>query len=370
MYTVFDNNYASYYDENHFNPNLELDEASNNEIVININPFSGLNEEDSIQENQKPDYGSFFIKSINASSLDKCKTNCETLKKNNYFPRKEEFNKECESNYNYNSFDEIYNILKKHNFSELYNKIIRSKKIEDVEYKLCNKKRKRKNESFVIIKTENEEAGDNNIKIKRGRKVNQDNKEYNRIEHNKNTEDNIIKKIKAQLLLYPLQFLNNILENNKIKYRLYKLDYKYINQLKKEEDMNILNMSLKELYSLDISPKYKNLPKNYNETKIKLIIENKDIEDYPTIMFTLNLSFGDWIELFCYSKNIDEILQRYEGTYNVNKDIIKKNIIGVEDLLRRILAKNDKHYFSTFTFFLYNYKRWFYIKNGSHQKCK
>ena len=50
-------------------------------------------------------------------------------------------------------------------------------------------------------------------------------------------------------------FLNSLLEKTNIyKERLYKLDYKYINQLKKEEDMNFLKMSLKELYSLDICP--------------------------------------------------------------------------------------------------------------------
>ena len=345
------NNYVPSYFGNYLNPNLELDEAPNNEIVININPFSALNENDSIQENQKPDYSPFLIKSDNVSSLNKCNTNCETLKKDNYFSRKKEFNQEYESNYNYNSFEEIYNILEKHNFSDLCNKIFKSKNIEDAEYKLCNKKRKRKNESFVIIRNEKEEAGNKN---KRGRKVKQDNKEYYRIEHNKNSEDNIIKKIKSKLLLYPLKFLNNILEKTKIKYKLYTLDYKYTNQLKKEEDMNILKMSLKELYSLDISPKYKNLPKDYNKTNIKSIIENKDneIKDYPTIMFALNLSFGDWIEMFYYKKDIDEIIKQYEGIYNVNKETIITNLIGVEDLLRRILKKNNESFFSTFTFLL------------------
>ena len=37
------NNYVPSYFGNYLNPNLELDEAPNNEIVININPFSALN---------------------------------------------------------------------------------------------------------------------------------------------------------------------------------------------------------------------------------------------------------------------------------------------------------------------------------------
>ena len=162
-------------------------------------------------------------------------------------------------------------------------------------------------------------------------------------------------------------FLNNILaKNNTHKKKLYKLDYKYINQLKKEEDMKIIKMRLKELYSLDISSKY-NKEKDYNKNYIKSI--EKNIKDYPTIMFAFNLRLEDWMELFFYKKNINEILAKDEEIYNADEEtiqIIQNSLIGVEDLLNTILKKekNDKQYFSIFTLFLYNYKRWFYIKNA------
>ena len=75
------------------------------------------------------------------------------------------------------------------------------------------------------------------------------------------------------------------------------------------------------------------------------------------------------MELFSYKKNINEILSKYEENHNVNEEEIKNNLIGVEDLLKKILKseKNDKHYFSIFTLFLYNYKWWFYIKNGRNK---
>ena len=74
------------------------------------------------------------------------------------------------------------------------------------------------------------------------------------------------------------------------------------------------------------------------------------------------------MELFSYKKNINEILKKYEEIHNVNDETIKNNLIGVEELLKKILEKNDKHYFSIFTLFLYNYKRWFYIKNGRNNE--
>ena len=53
-------------------------------------------------------------------------------------------------------------------------------------------------------------------------------------------------------------FLNKMIKGkeNDTK-KLYKLHYDYINQIKKEKDLNYLNMSLKILFSLEISPKYK-----------------------------------------------------------------------------------------------------------------
>ena len=91
-------------------------------------------------------------------------------KKNNYFSLKKDFNQEDKSNYNYiqrnhKNFKQLY-------FTELYDNVIESKNIKDLEYKLCNKKRKSEKESFIFFKKE--EPAD---RIKRGRKVQLNNKE-------------------------------------------------------------------------------------------------------------------------------------------------------------------------------------------------
>ena len=288
-------------------------------------------------------------------------------------------------NYNFSIFDELEKFFKEHKkLSEFSENLIKNKKIKDIENKLMKNKKKgdignknnEKNEILVNLKRKYESKE----KIKRGRKIKLENP-Y-RIEHNKFSEDNIIRKIKVKIFAYPLIFINNILKRNKKnKYKLYKINYKYINQVKKVKDLEYLDMSLKDLYSFDISSKYKKFGKTHNKNIIIKIIEKKIlIEDYSTIIFVFNLSLRKWLELFTYKKTINEIIKESEGGKDINLEIINKSFIGVEELLKKILEDNNKDngedngkdngedngedYFSKFVFLLYNYEKWFDIKSG------
>ena len=346
-------------------PNLQFGSVQYNDNINNIKHFLNLDESSLFPENKEPDCSSFIMNSYSISNLEKQNTKLETLKTSNYFSP--EHNKEDESNCKLVSFEEIKSILTNKQFSEICQKLIKNKNIEDNEYRLINKKRTRENKPLVLF--DNEKGTGDKIKNgKRGRKIKEGNQNQYREEHNKNSEDNIIKKIKAKIVLYPLYFLNKILKRNN-KNKLHKLDYKqYINRLKKDEDMKIFKMSLKDLYSLDISPKFKRISKDYNKNLIQSIINNDKIEEYSTIMFAFNLTFEDWMELFTYKKNINDIIEKYKGIDNINKKIIENNIVGVEDLLKNISDNNDENYFSIFTFLLYNYKRWFLIKKKRIKK--
>ena len=364
IYTDLDN-YQSIV-PNSPNPYTFFEQYQFNEIANDINPFSILNLNENISMNPNEDmklYSPYF--------LEKQSTKWET-KDNNIFWNKQDNNNVNESGFNCILFEEIKEKFRKiKNFSGIWDKFIKNKKIEDAEKKLCKIKRKRE------IEIENEYNDENTVlypfineekevgeKKKRGRNIIIINKK--RIKHNKYSEDNIIKKIKSKLLLYPLLLLNNLIENknNRQKsYKLYKLNYKYIRQLKKEIDLNIFKMKLKDLYSLDITPKFKYISKQHNKNTINEIIENKELDNYKTIMFAFNLTFGEWMELFTYKKNIYEIIKDYdyEGK-NAIIEGIEKNMVSVEVLLEDILTKNDKYFFSIFTFFLYNYQQWFLIK--------
>ena len=364
MFSYFYENYElSSFDDN-------INSSSNLEIgKINYNDISDilyLNEPNLLGENQKLEYSFFNNNSYSMCNLTKQNTKWDTLKKSNAFSPEHNKEDDDDSNCKLVSFDEIKDILTNKKFSEICQKLIKNKNIEETEYRLTNKKRRREKESFVFFKNE-KETGEKIKNRKRGRKIKEGNQNPYRMEHNKNADDNIIKKIKAKILLYPLLFLNKILERNNI-FTLCKLDYQYINQIKKEEDLKFLKMSLKDLYSLEVSSKYKRISKNYNKDLINSIIKNKRIEDYSTIMFAFNLKFEDWMELFSYKKNINDMIKKYKGIDYVNKEIIENNIIGVENLLTKIADNNDENYFSIFTYLLYNYKRWFLIKSERYKK--
>ncbi len=225
-------------------------------------------------------------------------------------------------------------------------------------------------------KNEENENDNNNIDIKiernkRGRKP----KNINNLlkEHNKYSDDNMIKKIKSKLFEYSRTFLNKMLEkyNEKGKSVLMQLDYKkYIDRLNREQDLMFLNLPLKDLFSNDISfkcqLKNKEKIKDYNKKKIEEILQN---ETDNTILFSLNMTFNDWLDIFTFKTNLNDVIHKYNIEKNSYVDLqkIDKNLIKVDELLKNKL-KNNLDEFSLFVFYLYNYELWFNKKIGRKSK--
>ena len=279
------------------------------------------------------------------------------------------------------SFDNILNIFKmeenKTKFNDIINKFNEEKAKEQLQ--LLEKKRKRtfyddeynyiyelmdktKQSEYEIMQDE-----PNNNNNKRGRKTN---KTKNVSIHDKMVPDNIIKKIKAKIFEYPIVFLNNILNNNKEEDKLFKLDYKFINKLNREQDLKYLDMSLKELFSKEISPKYIKEKRQEDSNKIyisKILNNQKD----NTILFVFNMTFRDWLDLFTLKKSIHDIITKYDYlAKDIDCERIQKSLYGVDNLLKKIMNENDKEYLTMYIFFLYNYERWFYNKKGRISKPK
>jgi len=155
---------------------------------------------------------------------------------------------------------------------------------------------------------------------KRGRKKQDDS---SRRKHDKNSPDNIIKKIKSKCLEYALKFINKTLNSFIEKDRLISynkmlrkqkndlvnlikfLDYKFVDKIKRETELNLLKMPLKEIFSNNISPRYSTLPRDSNRRIIERII--KDEKNNEIIMFALNLTFGEWLDVFTYKKELKDI---------------------------------------------------------------
>ena len=213
---------------------------------------------------------------------------------------------------------------------------------------------------------------------KRGRKTKQDTSVR---EHTKNSEDNIIKKIKTKVIDTLLTFINNcincFLSEEKIKsyVKIMKdikddkepekenllkfLDYKKtINETKRETNLQFFKMPLKDFLSIDISPKFSTYRKDSNKIIINELLKNE--QDNEILMFILNdLTFEDFIDIYTHKKELKSFPKLDESKIN----LINYNFIYVESLLEEVHKLNDENnYFSCFTSILYNLKRWFFIK--------
>ena len=150
------------------------------------------------------------------------------------------------------------------------------------------------------------------------------------------------------------------------KNKVYYLDYKYANELKKSTNLELLEMSIKELLSKDITPKLRSIDKNFNQILIQRIESQEEfVEDYNTTMFALNMKFGDWIQLFTLKKSLIEI-SNFDDKIDIYR--IVGNLNDIYDVLYEVNTEYDDEYFSLFIFYLYNYERWFAKKHGRNIK--
>ena len=153
--------------------------------------------------------------------------------------------------------------------------------------------------------------------------------------------------------------------------KLCKLNYKIINQINKDNDTKLLRMTLEDLFSLDISPKYKSKSPDFNKKLIqKIINKEKKVNDNETVCFVLNMTFGEWFDLFRNKKDIKDIQKQYQQNNDIKFDQIEKNFVYVDNLLDEMIKKQDEKYFRIFTFYIYNYERWFAIKSPRKNKSQ
>ena len=226
-----------------------------------------------------------------------------------------------------------------------------------MQYKFIELAHKRgiKKDLSIEIKNDKEDQHKKRGVIKKSKSI---------VTHDKMSSDNILKKIKSSLLnKYIINFLNEIIKLKLEKYKLVKLDYRYINELKKENELNYLKMALKEIFSMDISKKYSKFGNDYNKKIIEQII-NKD----DSINFIFNLTYSDFIDLFTHKKKIEDI-----KALNIKLDIncceeIKKYIPKVESFYSELKGKNDIKYSTLVIFYLYNLERVIKLKQNRKKK--
>ena len=239
-------------------------------------------------------------------------------------------------------------------------------------------------EFFLSKKTRNRDKVRSRDKItkKLGRKKIDDKKDISDNQHNKESPDNIIKKIKSKLLeTYLINFMNSLLSkaiinkeiinpflkkniDEKDKEKLIKkIDYKQIvDNMKKESNLELLRLSLKDLLSKNISSKYSTLSEDFNKKIVdEILLKEKDNE---IISFVFNMTFGEWFDVFTFKREIRDVKLIDEDSIK----LIMQQFERVDKLLTDIYDSHDKNYFSIFAYLIYNYERWFFIKQSRQPK--
>ena len=144
--------------------------------------------------------------------------------------------------------------------------------------------------------------------------------------HDKNSSDNIRKKIKRQFIKSIIKYINQLYikyplqKNKESKILIYKIIPDFCNAPKKEDNNKYLSMTLRELFSSDLGRKFKNINKDYNRNNIeKLYKKNKPEE----IIDLLNKTIKEAYEIYINDEIPDFSL------YNDLKEIEKNN--GIDD---------------------------------------
>ena len=226
-------------------------------------------------------------------------------------------------------------------------------------------------------------------KYSRGRKKMEDNSYRS---HNQNITDNIICKLINKLNNSLLGFINGIINKLKTKEEINKIlielnlpskinkhhnsievikknDYKFRMHFKKiDKFIEFLNFSLKDYFSLEISPKFKDTrySRKHNELILNRLLndESKNNNNNKLFDFILNkLKISDYIELFLHQKDFEDLdILDKNNLLDINqKQIIENNLKRIEKYFDNE-NKIDINNFHCFALVVYNLKRLLFIK--------
>ena len=212
----------------------------------------------------------------------------------------------------------------------------------------------RKKNKIFFIKKDVEKKNRNNQK-KKGRKKRTDKSERN---HTKNSDDNIIRKIKVHIFKYAIEIMNNNIPKNYPKIK--KLSYNEINVLQIQKNRAMFSKSLGEIFTeINMSPKFKDV--KYKDDNNKKLIEkiNKDAvkkEELKKIKKILDLTFLDLLEIF---KGNEEMINKL-GDVKLLVDNGKK---GYEQFINEQKKKenvtDDDEYIKNLMNLINDYENWF-----------
>ena len=191
------------------------------------------------------------------------------------------------------------------------------------------------------IEKEEEEKSDKNKMLGRKRKDS-----LTKGKHNKYSNDNLQRKIKSNLLDILFNFINqkiiekykNIPNYNIEKDILMKNEQKQIVNTNVNFNQDFLNKTLEEIFSVDISRKFKKCDSEHNKNLIQKLLHDKNDKNRVFFEKILNLTFFECLEHFRGTKKNPEL----------------NGIKNFEQFKEQF--KNDKEYINLLDYYVMNYE--------------
>ena len=184
--------------------------------------------------------------------------------------------------------------------------------------------------------------------------------------HDKYATDNIINKIKTIIDRSLILFINKLIKSRGINKYIKKINYNFrVNKRKKNDNLDFLNLPIKNYLSHDISMKYsKNkYSTNYNEIVMNNILQNK--ENKNLFDFIFNLKIEDWLNLFIYKNELKDF-DKYNSLDKRQMQTIKDNLDRIDKVFEKIYEE-DKLYFHLFCLLIFNLRRYLTIKENRNR---
>ena len=210
----------------------------------------------------------------------------------------------------------------------------------------------------------------NKKKSNQGRKRYDDESEG---KHTKDSEDNMLRKIKSFFVGAFHNYLNSIIQDPELK--LTKIDFYICKELKKEFNESLFKATLKAIYeTVNLSDKYTNLIKNEPDKNKKIIEkifnENKEVESIKILSLTFEEVYQIFISRYC------PISPQLRKKIEVTNILTSKEFWKLDDFLIYIKQKFEKEknkkknqiniddYISNIKNLCLGLKDWFKAKNG------
>ena len=231
-------------------------------------------------------------------------------------------------------------------------------KIEEISQKEKNKVTIQIDNSSPIHKAKNKKNEENN-------NINKINTTKKKEKGQKNIrEDYLTNKIKAVVLKIVMDFINQKLKEKfgkngvgkGINYKkLYKINSKQTSNAKADYNQNFIYKTLKDIYSVDISTRKKDMPSDKNKILIcYLLTKEKNLEIKGYFQNLFNLRFIECVRHFVSQSKEDENYKMELDGLKLFNDLIKndpsKLNIKEEDM-------NDEVYLAYYDNFINNYEK-------------